>query len=272
MPSLTISSAVGRAAAFAVALVFVALIAWCSKSSPKFEEQPKVSAHDEGRSLHGHAGPCRTDRTPDRLLDRGCCRRSGQRSGSGDRCLGRCRWGNTQRLAASVRRHDLVRARPRHLAERVRLDSTRSYRRYMATDKPRIRPRCPALASPVRWLDAKLRLVDELEADVTALARRRESTRGSACARKRACRCRFSGRAEPRLQPRLLATFGSKGAPGATTPSVRASANRASADGPAAVPPLRRSGRRTRARSRRAHVAARRSGCRRAASSSSRRP
>src|SRR2546430_8259709 len=27
------------------------------------EEQPKVSAHDEGRSLHGNAGPCRTDRT-----------------------------------------------------------------------------------------------------------------------------------------------------------------------------------------------------------------
>src|SRR5438552_13406728 len=78
--------------------------------------------------------------------------------------------------------------------------------------------RCPALASPVRWLDAKLRLVDELEADVTALARRRESTRGSTCARKRACRCRFSGRAEPRLQPRLSATFGCKGAPGATTP------------------------------------------------------
>src|SRR2546422_519578 len=164
------------------------------------EEQPKVSAHDEGRSLYGHAGPCGTDRTPDRLLDRRCSRRSGQRSRSGDRCLGRCRWGDTQRLAASVRRYDLVRARPRHLAERLRLDSTRSYRRYMATDKPRIRPRCPALASPVRWLDAKLRLVDELEADVTALARRRESTRGSASARKRACRCRLSGRAEPRLQ------------------------------------------------------------------------
>lgn len=36
----------------------------------------------------------------------------------------------------------------------------------MAADKPRIRPRCPALASPVRWLDAKLRLVDELDADL----------------------------------------------------------------------------------------------------------
>src|SRR2546430_3541048 len=26
----------------------------------------KVPAHDEGRSLYGHAGPCRTDRAPDR--------------------------------------------------------------------------------------------------------------------------------------------------------------------------------------------------------------
>src|SRR5256885_7391757 len=208
-------------------------------------EQPKVPAHDEGRSLYWHAGPCRTDRAPDRLFDRRCSRRSGHRPGSGDRCLGHCRWGNTQRLAASVRRHDLVRARPRHLAERVRLDSTRSYRRYMATDKPRIRPRCPALASPVRWLDAKLRLVDELEADVTALARRRESTRGSACARKRACTCRFSGRAEPRLQPRLSATFGCKGAPGATTPPVPASPSPASPGGPPALPPPRPFGRRT---------------------------
>src|SRR3989441_9028155 len=81
-------------------------------------------------------------------------------------CLGRCGWGNTQRLAASVRRHDLVRARPRHLAERMRLDITKSDRRYMAADKPRIRPRRPALASPVRWLDAKLRLVDERDADL----------------------------------------------------------------------------------------------------------
>src|SRR2546430_12033768 len=114
----------------------------------------------------------------------------------------------------------------------------------MATDKPRIRPRCPALASPVRWLDAKLRLVDELEADVTALARRRESTRGSACARKRACRCRFSGRAEPRLQPRLLATFGCKSAPRATNPPVHATAHLASAGVPPTVPAPRRSPRR----------------------------
>src|SRR3989441_11206365 len=84
--------------------------------------------------------------------------------------------------------------------------------RYMATDKPRIRPRCPALASPVRWLDAKLRLVDELEADVTALARRRESTRGSASAPKRACRGRRSGRAPARGPPPLLTAFGWEGA------------------------------------------------------------
>src|SRR3989475_6109994 len=129
------------------------------------------------------------------------------------RCLGRCRWGNTQRLAASVRRYDVVRARPRHLAERLRLDSTRSYRRYMATDKPRIRPRCPALASPVRWLDAKLRLVDELEADVTGLARRRESTRGSACARKRAGRCRLNGRGGAPRPPPRSATFWFWGGP-----------------------------------------------------------
>src|SRR2546430_5212663 len=50
---------------------------------------------------------------------------------------------------------------------------------------------------------------------------------------------RFRGRAEPRLS----ATFGCRGAPGATTPSVRASASRVSADGPAAVPPPRRFGR-----------------------------
>src|SRR3989441_2987956 len=42
-------------------------------------------------------------------------------------CLGRCGWGNTQRLAASVRRHDLVRARPRHLAERMRLDRSEEH-------------------------------------------------------------------------------------------------------------------------------------------------
>src|SRR2546426_8868610 len=124
----------------------------------------------------------------------------------------------------------------------MRLDITRSDRRYMATDKPRIRPRCPALASPVRWLDAKLRLVDELEADVTALARRRESTRGSACARKRACRCRFSGRAEPRLQPRLSATFRCKGAPGATPPRSPHPLVRVPRMAPPPRPPLRRPG------------------------------
>src|SRR5437879_13826349 len=51
MPSLTISSAVGRAAAFAVALVFVALIAWCSKSSPKYRRMTK-SDHCMGMPVH----------------------------------------------------------------------------------------------------------------------------------------------------------------------------------------------------------------------------
>src|SRR5207248_10179926 len=35
MSDITLSSAVGRAAAFAVALVVVALIGWCPKRSPK---------------------------------------------------------------------------------------------------------------------------------------------------------------------------------------------------------------------------------------------
>src|SRR2546428_7942735 len=57
MPSLTISSAVGRAAAFAVALVFVALIAWCSKSSPKYRRMTKVD-HCMGMPVHtGPTGP-----------------------------------------------------------------------------------------------------------------------------------------------------------------------------------------------------------------------
>src|SRR5436189_6181882 len=54
MPSLTISSAVGRAAAFAVALVFVALIAWCSKSSPKYRRMTKA---DHCMGMPVHAGP-----------------------------------------------------------------------------------------------------------------------------------------------------------------------------------------------------------------------
>src|SRR2546422_3443778 len=107
----------------------------------------------------------------------------------------------------------------------------------MATDKPRIRPRCPALASPVRWLDAKLRLVDELEADVTALARRRESTRGSACARKQAGTLRFSGRAQPRRLARHPAPFGLEGAPRAATPPGPAAPHRAFARGPPHGPP-----------------------------------
>src|SRR5256712_6107633 len=57
MPSLTISSAVGRAAAFAVALVFVALIAWCSKSSPKYRRMTKAD-HCMGMPVHtGPTGP-----------------------------------------------------------------------------------------------------------------------------------------------------------------------------------------------------------------------
>src|SRR5207245_11684741 len=54
MPSLTISSAVGRAAAFAVALVFVALIAGCSKSSPK---DRRMTKSDDCMGMPVHAGP-----------------------------------------------------------------------------------------------------------------------------------------------------------------------------------------------------------------------
>src|SRR5213079_97915 len=57
MPSITISSAVGRAAAFAVALVFVALIAWCSKSSPKYRRMTKAD-HCMGMPVHAEpTGP-----------------------------------------------------------------------------------------------------------------------------------------------------------------------------------------------------------------------
>ena len=57
MSDITISSAVGRAAAFAVALVFVALIAWCSKSSPKYRRMTK-SDHCMGMPVHaGPTGP-----------------------------------------------------------------------------------------------------------------------------------------------------------------------------------------------------------------------
>src|SRR2546429_2941579 len=54
MSNITISSAVGRAAAFAVALVFVALIAWCSKSSPKYRRMTKA---DHCMGMPVHAGP-----------------------------------------------------------------------------------------------------------------------------------------------------------------------------------------------------------------------
>src|SRR2546427_7776304 len=54
MSDITISSAVGRAAAFAVALVFVALIAWCSKSTPKYRRMTKA---DHCMGMPVHAGP-----------------------------------------------------------------------------------------------------------------------------------------------------------------------------------------------------------------------
>jgi len=54
MSNITISSAVGRAAAFAVALVFVALIAWCSESSPKYRRMTKA---DHCIGMPVHAGP-----------------------------------------------------------------------------------------------------------------------------------------------------------------------------------------------------------------------
>src|SRR5256884_2794405 len=54
MSDITISSAVGRAAAFAVALVSVALIAWCSKSSRKYRRMTKA---DHCMGMPVHAGP-----------------------------------------------------------------------------------------------------------------------------------------------------------------------------------------------------------------------
>src|SRR5437764_12294940 len=54
MSDITISSAVGRAAAFAVALVFVALIAWCSRSSTKYRRMTRA---DHCMGMPVHAGP-----------------------------------------------------------------------------------------------------------------------------------------------------------------------------------------------------------------------
>lgn len=54
MGAVTISSAVGRAAAFAVALVCVALIAWCSRSSPKYRPVTKA---DLCMGMPVHTGP-----------------------------------------------------------------------------------------------------------------------------------------------------------------------------------------------------------------------
>src|SRR3989441_353621 len=54
MSDITISSPVGRGAAFAAAPVFVALIAWCSKSSPKYRRMTKA---DHCMGMPVHAGP-----------------------------------------------------------------------------------------------------------------------------------------------------------------------------------------------------------------------
>jgi len=54
MSDITISSALGRAAAFAVALVLVALIAWCSKSSPTYR---RMTTADHCMGMPVHAGP-----------------------------------------------------------------------------------------------------------------------------------------------------------------------------------------------------------------------
>src|SRR5881409_2096180 len=57
MPTITLSSAVGRAAAFAVAIVFVALIAWCSRTSPKYRRMTRAD-HCVGMPVHaGPTGP-----------------------------------------------------------------------------------------------------------------------------------------------------------------------------------------------------------------------
>ena len=54
MPNTTLSSAVGRAAAFAMAIVFVALIAWCSRSSTKYR---RMTGADHCMGMPVHAGP-----------------------------------------------------------------------------------------------------------------------------------------------------------------------------------------------------------------------
>src|SRR2546422_3939867 len=54
MPNTTLSSAVGRAAAFAMAIVFVALIAWCSRSSTTYRRMTRA---DHCMGMPVHAGP-----------------------------------------------------------------------------------------------------------------------------------------------------------------------------------------------------------------------
>src|SRR5205809_6126760 len=54
MPNTTLSSAVGRAAAVDVAIVFVALIAWCSRSSTKYR---RMTGADHCMGMPVHAGP-----------------------------------------------------------------------------------------------------------------------------------------------------------------------------------------------------------------------
>src|SRR5437899_7204273 len=54
MPNTTLSSAVGRAAAFAMAIVFVALIAWCSRSSTTYRRMTRA---DHCMGMPVRAGP-----------------------------------------------------------------------------------------------------------------------------------------------------------------------------------------------------------------------
>src|SRR5436309_16127219 len=77
----------------------------------------------------------------------------------------------------------MVRARPRHLAERMSLDSTDAYRRYVATDQDRIRARCSPLAPSVRWLESPSRVLDERGADLDTrgAGRSRGSAPSAAC-------------------------------------------------------------------------------------------
>src|SRR6267143_4812840 len=66
----------------------------------------------------------------------------------------------------------MVRARWRDLGEGVPLDLTQPPSRgAVAADRPGIRPRCPALAPTLRWLESTSRLVDQRRADLAGGAR-----------------------------------------------------------------------------------------------------